>query len=190
MRIRSVQFVWVFFAGVAALVLAGAAAAQAPAQNRAVAAKAPAAQVHANLAQLMRGIVSPASNVVFFAQANDPAAVKVTDATDTATATDPLMNAYGGWQAVENAGLAMAEFANLLTVPGRRCANGRPVPMDRADWPKFVQGLRTAGMSAFKAGQSKNQDNILAAAEEVVTACSNCHDVYREKDNLADRCTP
>ena len=136
----------------------------------------------------MRGIVYPASNVVFFAQSNDPAAVK--PAADTATATDPLANAYGGWQSVENAGLAMAEFANLLTIPGRKCSNGRPVPMDRADWPKFVQGLRAAGMSAYKAGQSKNQDNILEAANEVVEACSNCHDVYREKANLVDRCMP
>jgi cytochrome c556 len=43
-------------------------------------------------------------------------------------------------------------------------------------------------MKAYKAAQSKNQDNILDAADAVATACSNCHDKYREKPNLADRC--
>ncbi len=38
-------------------------------------------------------------------------------------------------------------------------------------------------MTAYKAAQSKNQDNILMA-----TACSNCHDKYREKTDPADRC--
>jgi cytochrome c556 len=43
-------------------------------------------------------------------------------------------------------------------------------------------------MKAYKAAQSKNQDNILDAADAVATACANCHDKYREKPNLADRC--
>src|SRR5262245_39807836 len=75
------------------------------------------AQVHGNLAQVMRGILFPNSNVIFAAQSNDPAKVK--PAGDPSTATDPLASTYGGWAAVENAGLAIAESANLLTIPGR-----------------------------------------------------------------------
>ena len=158
-------------------------------QARAQSGTAPAtAQVHGNLAQVMRGILFPNSNVVFFAQSNNPADVK--PATDPSTSTDPLTNTYGGWTAVENSGLALAEAANLLTIPGRLCSNDRPVPLRNADWAKFVQGLREAGMIAYKAAQSKNQDKMLDAADAVTTACANCHNRYREKPGgVADRCT-
>jgi hypothetical protein len=143
-------------------------------------------QVEATLLQVMRGILFPASNVVFAAQSDDPA--KFPQAKDPATATDLLASTYGGWTAVENASLAMAEGANLLVLPGRKCSNGIAVPVGNADWPKLVQGLRDAAMTSYKAAQSKNQDNILAAADALTTACANCHDKYREKANLADRC--
>jgi hypothetical protein len=150
------------------------------------AAAVPARQIHANLAQLMRGILFPSSNVIFAAQSENPN--DVPSAKDPATATNPLASSYGKWQAVENSGLAIAEAANLLTIPGRKCANGLDVPIRNADWAKFVQGLRDAGMKAYKAAQSKNQDNILDAADAMATACANCHDKYREKPTLADRC--
>lgn len=146
-----------------------------------------AAQVHGNLAQVMRGIMFPNSNVVFAAQSTNPADVKSVG--DPSTATDPLAGTYGKWAAVENAGIALAESANLLMVPGRMCQNGKPVPMQNADWPGLVQGLRDAGMAAYKAGQSKSQDQVLMAADSLVTACSNCHDKYREKPGgEKDRC--
>jgi hypothetical protein len=146
----------------------------------------PAPQPEATLAQLMKGILFPNSNVIFFAQSEDPA--KVPPAKDPALATDPLADTYGKWEAVENSSLALAEAANLLTIPGRKCSNGLPVPMGNADWPKFVQGLREAGMKAYKAAQSKDMDKILDAADAMTTACANCHDKYREKPTLADRC--
>jgi hypothetical protein len=146
----------------------------------------PAPQVEENLAQLMRGILFPNSNVIFFAQSEDPA--KVPPAKDPALAVDPLADSYGQWQAVENSALALAEAANLLTIPGRKCSNGLPVPIGNADWPKFVQGLREAGRKAYTAAQSKDMDKIVDAADTMTTACSNCHDKYREKPTLAGRC--
>ncbi|PYS11953.1 MAG: hypothetical protein DMG15_16075 [Acidobacteria bacterium] len=143
-------------------------------------------RVYANLGQLMKGILYPNSNVIFAAQNQNPAEVK--PAQDPATATDPLASTYGKWEAVENSALALSEAASLLLVPGRRCANGRPVPLQNPDWPKFVQGLREAGMTVYKAAQSKDQDKIIDAADVMTTACANCHDKYREKTNLADRC--
>lgn len=147
---------------------------------------APAPRVYANLAQLMRGILFPASNVIFAAQNDDPD--KIPPAKDPATATDLLASSYGKWQAVENSALALSEAATLLTIPGRKCSNGLPVPIRNADWPKFVQGLRDAGVTAYKAAQSKNTDNILMAADAITEACANCHNKYREKPTLADRC--
>ena len=81
-------------------------------------------QVHADLNHLMRGVLYPAANVVFFAQADDPADVKFTPGRDPGMSTDPLTSTFGGWQAVENAALALAESANLLSIPGRSCSNG------------------------------------------------------------------
>ena len=145
-------------------------------------------KIEANLLQLMRGVLYPSSNVIFAAQ-DDLA--KFPAAADPSTSPNPLTSSYGGWQAVENAGLALAESANLLLLPGRLCSNGRPAPVRRADWMKYVQGLRQAGMAAYKAAQSKNQDAMVEVSGTVTDACAACHDVYREKKGgLNDRCLP
>lgn len=140
-----------------------------------------------DLLHVMRGILFPASNVVFAAQEDmntwKPAA-------DPSTSPNPLTSTYGGWAAVENASLAIVESANLLLIPGRQCSSGKPAPVQRADWIKFVQGLRDGGMSAYKAAQSKNQDAIVEATGNLADACSACHEVYREKPGAGSRCVP
>ena len=146
----------------------------------------PTRQAPANLAQLMKGTLYPASNVMFAAQSEDPADVPW--AKDPNMATDPLASAYGKWEAVENSALAIAEVANLLALPGRKCSNGLDVPVGNADWAKFVQELRDAGMAAYAAAQTKNQDKMIDAAGVMTVACANCHRKYREKAKLADRC--
>src|SRR5262245_46361300 len=89
-------------------------AAQAPARAAAAAPARLTARVDGNLAQVMRGILFPNSNINFDAQNNDPAAKKEEGA---------FGNPYGGWQSVENAALSLAESANLLIIPGRMCSN-------------------------------------------------------------------
>jgi hypothetical protein len=159
-----------------------------PAQG---AAARPQSQVHGDLRQVMRGILFPNSNVVFLAQGTDPATVPK-DA-DGTTSVNPLASVYGGWEAIENSSIALAEAANLLTIPGRTCANGKPVPVQNADWQRFVQGLRDAGIASYKAAQTKDMDKMLDAADTLTNACSECHDVYREKTEQrggdAARCT-
>lgn len=152
-------------------------------------------QVYAVLSQVMKGILFPASNVIFAAQRENPADVK--PAIDPSTATDLLDGSYGKWEAVENSALAIAEAANLLILPGRKCSNGLEVPLKNPDWSQFVQGLREAAMTAYKAAQSKNQDKMVDAAATLNAACANCHNRYRvandlvprvEKPGLPDRC--
>src|SRR5205085_7813623 len=63
-------------------------------------------QVQTDLNRLMRGVLYPASNVVFSAQNDNPADVKRPPGRDPSLATDPLASTFGGWQAVENAALA------------------------------------------------------------------------------------
>jgi hypothetical protein len=166
-----------------ALFPAGFAAGQTP-QKTAPQEKAPAPRVQADLDQVMRGILFPNANVVFFAQNNDPASVKPTS--QPSSSTDPLTSVYGGWLAIENSALALAESANLLTIP-RICSNGKQAPVTNPDWIKFVEGLRDAGVVAYQAAQSKNTDKMLDAADQVGTSCLNCHDRFRK--NVADRCT-
>ena len=185
MQVRTLVFISLACVGTSTLIQAQTPTpAKAPAKAKS-SAPAP-ARNPATLAQLMKGILYPSSNIIFAAQGDNPG--DVPPAKDPATATNPLASAYGKWEAVENAGLAIAEAASLLTVPGRKCSNGRAVPIGNADWPKLVQGVRDAGMAAYKAAQSKNQDKILDAAYVMTTACANCHDKYREKPTPADRC--
>ena len=146
----------------------------------------PVTLVQANLGQLMKGILYINSNVIFAAQGTDPA--KYPPAKDSSVSPDALSSTYGKWEAVENSSLAIIEAANLLRLPGRKCANGRAVPVGNADWPGLVQGIRDAGNVALKAEQAKDQDKILDAADALTTACANCHDKYREKATLAERC--
>jgi hypothetical protein len=138
----------------------------------------------ATVQQLMRGILFPNSNVVFAAQSDDPEKVK--KAEDPATATDPLASAYGGWEAVMNASLALNESARLLEV-ARVCSNGKPAPITGAVWRQGLRELREAGLVAYQAAKAKDQDKVLDAADKITTACSTCHDKYREK---TPRCTP
>lgn len=157
--------------------------AQAPARP---AGPGPRAQVEATLGQLMKGILYPNSNVIFAAQSDNPAEVK--PAKDPSMATNPLESTYGKWEAVENSALAITESANLLMLPGRKCSNGVAVPLQNPEWAKFVQGLREVGMKAYQAAKAKDQNRILDVSDAMTTACANCHEKWREKPSLADRC--
>jgi hypothetical protein len=150
----------------------------------------PAPQPHATLAQMMRGIPFPASNIIFDTQSQDPGAQKKAETDTSRGATASFSSVYGGWQAVENNALAISETANLLLVPGRMCENGRPVPLDREDFRKFAAGLADAGKAAYKAAQSKNLDAMVEVSGAVSDACAACHEIYRDKDDPKNRCIP
>jgi hypothetical protein len=151
---------------------------------------APTAQPYASLAQVMRGIPFPNSNIIFDTQTTDPGAQKKPGEAAGAGASAQYNSVYGGWQAVENAALAISETANLIMIPGRLCENGRPVPLDREDYKKFAAGLAEAGKVAYKAAQSKSIDAMVDASGTVSDACAACHEIYREKPDNKDRCTP
>lgn len=181
--VRCGGVIWVLVVGFLVFALSDFGSAQAPAGLGATAPT----RVYANMLQVMRAVLYPASNVIFTAQTEDPAAFK--PAARPSTSSDPFTSAYGGWTAVENSGLALAEAANLLTIPGRLCGNGRPAPVQNADWQMWVQELRDAGMTAYKAAQTKSQDAILEAAGVVSDACLHCHQKYRQvPGGFANRC--
>ena len=144
--------------------------------------------VYANLNQLMRGVLYPAANVVFFAQSENPADVKPVPGQDPSMATDPLTSTFGGWQAIENAALALQESTNLLLVPGRVCSNGAPVPMTDPAWATFVQEVRDAGAQAYKAAQAKDQTKMIEISETLSASCAHCHRKWRDRRQPANRC--
>jgi cytochrome c5 len=169
------------------------AGAQAPAKGAAApAARGPAGgrQVYANLAQIMRAIPFPNSNILFDVQDNDPAKKKP-------DANGPYLGTYQGWEGVENAGLAIAEFATLILQPGRVCSNGKAVPLNQPDFVKFAQALRTVGMEEYNAAKAKSVDKVNALSDKLTDTCANCHDKYRPDSRIGgpklgvdQRCTP
>jgi hypothetical protein len=97
---------------------------------------------------------------------------------------------------VDYAAIALSESAPLLMTPGRRCENGKPVPIQNADWIQFTQGLVDAGKAAYKASQTRTQMAVDEVSGTVADACLACHEVYRDKpggttadpSNKAARC--
>ena len=165
---------------------------QTPPQNTATPeqAPAPAAKPYGNLAQVMRGIPFPNSNIIFDTQTTDPGATQKPTEGAGASASAQFSSVYGGWQAVENAAIALQETANLIMIPGRMCENGRPAPVDNEDYRKFATALADAGAATLKAAQSKNLDAMVEVSGTVSEACAMCHEIYRDKPDEKDRCIP
>ena len=177
------------FGFMAASILAVSCSGQAPPPDTPVPVSSSVARPYSSLAQMMRGIPFPSSNIIFDTQTVDPGVARKADEGSTG-ATAAFASVYGGWQAVENNALAMAETANLIVIPGRLCENGRPVPLEREDFRKFAVNLADAGMAAYKAAQSRNLDAMVDVSGTVSDACAACHEIYRDKDDPKDRCIP
>jgi hypothetical protein len=141
----------------------------------------------------MRGILFPSSNIIFNVQLHDPAEPAKPASADAATFSWTAWGGeiYTGWQLIDYAAVAIAESAPLMLTPGRRCENGKPVPVDRADWIKFTQELADAGRAAYKASQTRSQQTVSDVSGQLSDSCLHCHQVYRDKrGGSAAHCTP
>jgi len=138
-----------------------------------------------NLSQLMRGIMFPNSNIIFTVQTHDPAEKR--KAGDAATADGGFNWAmwgndlYSGWEIVDYAAIALAESAPLMLTPGRRCENGKPVPVNDPDWIRFTKEMAEVGRTAYRASQTRNQEKVSDLSGDVADACLHCHQVFRDK---------
>jgi hypothetical protein len=149
----------------------------------------PSSVVYGNLEQVMVGIMFPSANVIGAAIETDPLKIPLSD--DPVTTTDPMGSLYGGWRAVENAAIAIAEATNLMTLPGRKCTNGRDVPTQSKEWTAFVDQLRKESMEIYAAAQAKSQEKLREPGEAIDMTCDKCHAKYLEKTaNVEDRCKP
>jgi mono/diheme cytochrome c family protein len=148
-----------------------------------------------NLAELMRAIAFPNANILFNLQIKDPGAQpKKQPGSTSFDYVEWGSTVYPGWLAVDQAAVALTETAPLLLTPGRRCQNGKPVPVDRADWKRYVTELVDVGRLARKASQARNFEAFIDISEKLNDACANCHKVYRDKGGTegsgATRCQP
>jgi cytochrome c556 len=143
------------------------------------------------LAQLMRGVYFPNANLIYDVQQIDPGVPKK-KGDGSGSSTDTYSNTYSGWEIVENAAIALTDGVDLILMPGRTCQNGKPVPLQQADFQKFARDMREAGLVALRAARAKNQEKVSDATNNIADACVSCHEVYRDKgpaDSPA-RCTP
>jgi mono/diheme cytochrome c family protein len=135
-----------------------------------------------NLAELMRAIAFPNSNIIFNVQIRNPATQpKKAPAAAPFDYVEWGSTVYPGWLAVDQAAIALTETAALLLTPERRCQNGRPVPVDRADWKQYVAALAEVGKIAHRASQARNYEAFIDISDKLNDACANCHKVYRDK---------
>jgi mono/diheme cytochrome c family protein len=135
-----------------------------------------------NLAQIMRGITFPNANIIFQVQLKDPGNEPKVAAASIIPFDYVKWGAtiYAQWQAVDNAALAIIESTPLFMLPGRRCENGRPAPVDRADYKQYTEALIQVARDVYKAAQTRNQDTVIEQAERLNDACAACHKVYRD----------
>jgi mono/diheme cytochrome c family protein len=153
-----------------------------------------------NLAQVMRGILFPSSNLIFNVQNSDPGEQKMgwQPGTTPFGWADWGAGIYSGWELVDYAAIALAESAPLLLAPGRRCENGKPVLVEREDWVTYTAELAAAGRAAYRASQSRDRDAVSEVTNRIADACLLCHEAYRDKpggttidpSNKAARCVP
>ena len=134
-----------------------------------------------NLAELMRAIAFPNANIIFNLQVKDPTNEKSGPAPVPFDYVKWGATIYPGWLAVDQAAIAIAESAPLLLTPGRRCQNGRPAPVDRADYRQYVADMVKVAQEAYAASKARNFEAFVGISDKLNTTCANCHMVYRDK---------
>jgi hypothetical protein len=134
-----------------------------------------------NLLQLMRGVYLPTANMIFNVQTHDPAKKSVSVPTGSIDWVQWGGSLYSGWEDVDYAAAVLSEVTPLLLVPGRVCQNGRPVPVERSDWVRYVQDMLHAAQVAYEAAKTRNQEKVSEATNELNDACQACHRVYRDR---------
>ena len=158
--------------------------AQTAAVRPAAAGNAPVFPPAGNMAQLMRGVLFPAANMIFNVQRYDPGAPPPkTNLSKEAgfSWVDWGAGVYTGWEIVDYAAVALGETAPLMLVQGRRCENGRPVPINDPDWIKFTIELQETSKAVYAAAQTRNQEKVSDITERLADMCLHCHQAYRDK---------
>lgn len=117
-------------------------------------AQAPTFQAVGTVRQIMLGILTPTSDIIFKVPNKAPKDDQE-------------------WATVQNASLQLAEVGNLLMIPSR--------VKDKADWLKNAKALRDAGAAAFKAANAKDAMALEDIGNKIDATCEGCHAKYLPK---------
>jgi hypothetical protein len=102
--------------------------------------------------ELMLKVIYPYSDAMFYIQRNPP------------------KNEIE-WNELQGKALALAEFGNLMMMPGRA--------KDQDQWLRDAKLLAEAGAAAFRLAKAKDVEGIVGLNEQLVTSCTSCHMHYR-----------
>jgi mono/diheme cytochrome c family protein len=137
-----------------------------------------------NMAQLMRGVFFPNSNLLFTVQTRDPAAPQPKPSPEQQSqgfsVFDWGQGIYGGWETIDNAAIAIADAGPLMLVPGIRCENGRLAPVNEPEWIKYTEDMIAVARRMYKLSQARNQEAVSEATGDLSDSCAACHGAYRE----------
>jgi hypothetical protein len=118
----------------------------------------------ASVQQIMRGIVSPAANVVFNSVATT-ITLSGTEERAPGTAAE--------WNAVGDSAAALVESGNLLMLGDRA--------VDKGDWMTMSRALMDASRVALKAIEARDVEALFASSEAINTTCDSCHQRYQRQ---------
>lgn len=104
------------------------------------------------MSELMLKVIYPYSDAMFYIQ------------------REPPKNDVD-WNDLQGKALALAEFGNLMMMPGRA--------RDQGQWLTDAKLLAEAGRAAFAATKAKDVAAVVALNEQLVTSCTSCHMHYR-----------
>jgi hypothetical protein len=127
----------------------------------AAAAQGPAVPSIATVKQIMQGMVSPASAVIWNSVATTVSAKGVEE---TRPETDD------DWAHVGANAAVLVESANLLTMSDRA--------PDKGDWVTMARDMANAANKALEFAGKKDAEGILAVGEELNVTCDKCHERY------------
>ncbi len=119
----------------------------------------PAPQPVGTMTELMVRVIYPYSNAMFYIGRNPP-------------------QSDVDWEELQGKALALAEFGNLLMMPGRA--------RDQDRWMRDARLLVEAGGAAFKAAKAKDVDAIEALNEQLADSCTSCHMHYRSNERALE----
>ena len=136
-----------------------------------------------SLAEVMRAILFPNSNILFDVQTGDPEKMAEKQEGDSVSST--FSGIYKGWMVVDQAAIALAEVEALIMAPGRLCDNGKPAPIENEDYQKWARQLTDVGKQVLVASRARDQEKVSELTNLVAGACEDCHTKYRRYE---DRC--
>lgn len=115
----------------------------------------------ATVAQIMAGMVQPASETVFNA---------VSTSVTEKGVEEVMPRTDAEWAAVATGGALLAEAGNMMLLDGRA--------VDQGEWVAMSKALTVAAGDVLKAVSAKDPEGVLNSGSEVYVACDNCHMRY------------